>query len=171
MDKYGFSFPQNDDKEYLSDDEATYEDNDDEHADHESASSGEQNKPYFSVKGVNQTFIPDKDVVLDCPVHDLGSKTVIVWYREVEAITNGATALKPKYKVVGGTKLTIISAVKADEGSYSCTILPYTNISLKFNLVVGSKNEVLYDGKSGASFLSVSGAFLTLAIAAVFLKT
>lgn len=83
-----------------------------------------------------------------------------MWYRGAEAITNGATPLKPKYKVVGGTKLTITSASESDEGAYSCTILPYDNISLKFNLAVGNVNEVVYDGNSGASIFSVTGALL-----------
>lgn len=70
----GSSLPEKDDKDYLSDDEASYDDNDDDHTDQGSVASGEQNNPYFSVKGVNQTFIPGKDVVLDCHVHDLGCK-------------------------------------------------------------------------------------------------
>lgn len=58
----------------MSDDETSYDDNDDEHIDQDSVASGEQNKPYFSVKGVNQTFILNDDVILDCPVHELGCK-------------------------------------------------------------------------------------------------
>lgn len=86
-----------------------------------------------------------------------------MWYRGAEAITNGATPLKPKYKVVGGTKLTITAAAESDEGAYFCTILPYDNISLKFNLAAGNVNEVVYDGKSGASIVSIAGALLMAA--------
>lgn len=70
----GFSSSQKRDKDYLSDDEASYDDNDDDHMDQESVASAEQSKPYFSVKSVNQTFIPNGDVTLNCPVHDLGCK-------------------------------------------------------------------------------------------------
>lgn len=73
--------------------------------------------------------------------------------------------------MVEGKKLTITSATESDEGLYSCNILPYTYISLKFNLAIGTKHEVVYEGKSGASVFSETGALIMATIvAAVFLR-
>lgn len=97
----------------------------------------------------------------------LSAKTVLLWRKAGIVISNGGQALdKSKYHVVDVTKLKIIQATENDEAAYSCEVFP-ANISLNFNLVAGNKNEVVY---SGVSALTVTGALLIAAVAAVFLR-
>lgn len=163
----GFSYEdysENDEDVYRSDDEYLEED--------DTVPATKENpiteKPSFSVEEINKTFIPNEDVALECPAPEPGPDSLIVWRKGDFTLSQDSQTFDPsKYHVDvidDITKLTIIQANESDEAVYSCEVFP-NNISLKFNLVAGSEEEVAY---SGGSTIAVTGAFL---IAVTFLRT